>query len=77
MPGFELIGKAEADAVSEIFNDGILFAHGFDSLRKRYHVREFETKCSEYFKVDYCRAVASGTAGLKCALKADWSSTRR
>ena len=71
MPGFELIGKDEADAVSEIFNEGgILFAHGFDSIRKRYHVREFESKCSQYFKVDYSRAVASGTAGLKCALKA-------
>ena len=71
MPGFELIGKDEADAVSEIFNEGgILFAHGFDSIRKRYHVREFESKFSQYFKVDYSRAVASGTAGLKCALKA-------
>ena len=71
MPGFELIGKDEANAVAEIFNEGgILFAHGFDSLRKKYHVREFESKCSEYFKVDYSRAVASGTAGLKCALKA-------
>ncbi len=71
MPGFELIGKDEADAVSEIFNEGgILFAHGFDSIRKRYHVREFESNCSQYFKVDYSRAVASGTAGLKCALKA-------
>ena len=71
MPGFELIGKDEADAVSEIFDEGgILFAHGFDSIRKRYHVREFESKFSQYFKVDYSRAVASGTAGLKCALKA-------
>ena len=40
MPGFELIGKDEADAVSEIFNEGgILFAHGFDSIRKRYSKR--------------------------------------
>ena len=71
MPGFELIGKDEANAVAEIFNEGgILFAHGFDSLRKKYHVREFESKCSEYFKVDYSCAVSSGTAGLKCALKA-------
>ena len=71
MPGFELIGKDEANAVAEIFKEGgILFAHGFDSLRKKYHVREFESKCSEYFKVDYSRAVSSGTAGLKCALKA-------
>ena len=71
MPGFELIGKEEATAVAEIFNEGgILFAHGFDSLRKKYHVREFEAKSSEYFKVKYSRAVSSGTAGLKCALKA-------
>ena len=71
MPGFELIGKDEANAVAEIFNEGgILFAHGFDSLRKKYHGREFESKCSEYFKVDYSCAVSSGTAGLKCALKA-------
>ena len=71
MPGFELIGKEEANAVAEIFNEGgILFAHGFDSLRKKYHVREFEAKSSQYFKVNYSRAVASGTAGLKCALKA-------
>ena len=48
MPGFELIGKEEASAVAEIFNEGgILFAHGFDSLRKKYHVREFEAKSSE------------------------------
>jgi len=71
MPGFELIGKEEANAVAEIFDEGgILFAHGFDSLRKKYHVREFEAKSSQYFKVNYSRAVASGTAGLKCALKA-------
>ena len=71
MPGFELIGKEEANAVAEIFDEGgILFAHGFDSLRKKYHVREFEAKSSKYFKVNYSRAVASGTAGLKCALKA-------
>ena len=71
MPGFELIGKEEANAVSEIFDEGgILFAHGFDSLRKKYHVREFESECSDYFNVDFSCAVASGTAGLKCALKA-------
>ena len=71
MPGFELIGKEEANAVAEIFDEGgILFAHGFDALRKKYHVREFEAKASQFFKVNYSHAVASGTAGLKCALKA-------
>ena len=71
MPGFELIGKEEQKAVSEVFDEGgILFSHGFDSLRKKYHVREFEEKASSYFNSKYCVALSSGTAGLKCALKA-------
>ena len=45
MPGFELIDKKEFIAVKKIFDDGgILFAHGFDNIRKNYHVREFEKK---------------------------------
>ena len=36
MPGFELIGREEKEAVIEVFEEGgILFAHGFDSLRKK------------------------------------------
>ena len=71
MPGFELIGKEEQEAVNQIFEEGgILFAHGFDSLRKKFHVREFEKACEHYFKSNYCMAVSSGTAGIKCALKA-------
>ena len=59
MPGFELIGKEEQLAVQEVFEEGgILFAHGFDSLRKRYHVKEFELKTSQYFKSKYCVAVS-------------------
>ena len=71
MPGFELIGKEEQLAVQEVFEEGgILFAHGFDALRKRYHVKEFESNTSKYFNSKYCVALSSGTAGLKCALKA-------
>ena len=71
MPGFELIGREEKEAVIEVFDEGgILFAHGFDSLRKKYHVREFEAACADYFKSKYCIALSSGTAGIKCALKA-------
>ncbi len=71
MPGFELIGKEEQEAVNQVFNEGgILFAHGFDSLRKKFHVREFEAKCESYFNSKYCMAVSSGTSGIKCALKA-------
>ena len=72
MPGFELIGDEEREAVNELFDDGgILFAHGFDSMRnERYHVREFEQKFANYLGVKYAQAVSSGTAALKIALLA-------
>ena len=71
MPGFELIGKEEQEAVNQIFKDGgILFAHGFDAMRKNFHVREFEAKAHEYFECSHALAVSSGTAAIKVALKA-------
>ncbi|MDQ7822769.1 MAG: DegT/DnrJ/EryC1/StrS family aminotransferase [Candidatus Eremiobacteraeota bacterium] len=73
MPGFEVFGKEEQAAINEIFelNGGILFAHGFDAMRKGvYRVREFETAFAKKMKVPYAQAVASGTAALKVALKA-------
>jgi len=71
VPGFELIGKEEQEAVNEIFNDGgILFAHGFDALRRNFHVREFEAITGEYFECKHALAVSSGTAAIKVALKA-------
>ena len=38
MPGFELIDQKEQLAVQRLFKKegGILFAHGFDKLRKSY-----------------------------------------
>ena len=43
MPGYELINYKERNAINKLFDEsGILFAHGFDNLRKKYHVREFE-----------------------------------
>ncbi len=71
MPGFELIDKAELKAVNSIFkNGGILFAHGFEGIRKNFHVREFESKTCTFFKCKYALAVTSGTAAIKIALKA-------
>ena len=71
MPGFELIGKEEQEAVNQIFNDGgILFAHGFDTMRKNFHVREFETTTASHFNCSHTLAVSSGTAAIKLALKA-------
>lgn len=71
MPGFELINDEEIKAVNSIFkNGGVLFAHGFEKIRKKYHVREFEKKVCIYFKCKHALAVTSGTAAIKIALKA-------
>ncbi len=71
MPGFELVDHLERDAVSSIFDEGgVLFAHGFDNLRSRYHVRDFEKNCRRYFNSAHALALSSGTSALKCSLKA-------
>ena len=70
MPGFEIIDNKEANAVNKLFKNenSILFAHGFDSLRKRYHVRELEKNFNKKLKNKYTLAVSSGTAAIKIAL---------
>ena len=71
MPGYELIGKEEKLATSKIFDDGgILFHRGFENIRKEYNVHELSSKFSNYFGVSYAAGVSSGTAAIKCALKA-------
>ena len=71
MPGWEIIGKKEKNAINGLFREGgILFAHGFDKFRKKYHVREFEEKSRKKFKSKYAVAVTSGTAAIKIGLKA-------
>jgi len=73
MPGFEVFGEEERKAINELFdaNGGILFAHGFDALRKGvYKVREFEAAASKKFGVPHAQAVSSGSAALRVALAA-------
>lgn len=71
MPGFELINDEEKNAVNDLFDDGgVLFPHGFDGIRKNYHVREFEELSSKYFSCNHSLAVSSGTAAIKIGLKA-------
>jgi len=73
MPGFELVGKEERDAVLEIFDKhgGILFKHGFDALRNgSYKVPEFEKAFAGYIGSSHAQAVTSGTAALKVGLQA-------
>jgi 8-amino-3,8-dideoxy-alpha-D-manno-octulosonate transaminase len=71
MPGFELVGQEERDALNALFDEGgILFAHGFDAMRKKYHVREFEQAVATKLGAAHGLAVTSGTSALKIGLKA-------
>ena len=72
MPGFELIGNKELNNIKEIFkkSNGVLFAHGFEKLRKNiFRVRKFENEISKFFGSKYVQCVSSGTAAIKIALK--------
>jgi len=73
MPGFELVGKEEQDAINEIFeqSNGVVFAHGFDALRNHiFRVRDLEKVVAKKVGSRYAQAVSSGSAALKVALKA-------
>lgn len=73
MPGFEAIGDEEKMSVLSIFDEGngVLFRHGFDSLRGSSHkVREFETMFSRTLGIPDALAVSSGSAALRVALAA-------
>ncbi len=70
MPGFERIDNNELSLVTKVFQEGgVLFAHGFEQLRKRFWVRELESKISSYFNIKHCLLTSSGTSALKIALK--------
>ena len=71
MPGYELIGEEEKNAAIKIFDEGgILFHRSFENLRKKFYVRELGDECQQYFGAKHCSAVSSGTAAIKCSLKA-------
>ena len=73
MPGFEVVGAEEKQALIDLFDkqNGILFRHGFDALRKgQFQVLDFEREFAEYVGAKYALAVQSGTAAVKVGLKA-------
>lgn len=72
MPGFELIGKEEKEAVDDIFEKGgVLSRYGLDAKRQNiFRVDEFERAICQKINAKYCLAVSSGTAALKIGLQA-------
>jgi len=72
MPGFELIGKEEQDAVNEVFDKGgVLYRYGWDEKRQHiYRVDDFEKAFADKFGAKYALGVTSGSAALKVTLEA-------
>lgn len=71
MPGFELIGKEEQNAINEVFkkSNGVLYRYAFDERRNYiYRVNEFEKKIAKKVGVKYAYCVCNGSAALKIAL---------
>lgn len=71
MPGFELIGKEEQDAVNDIFeiSKGVLYRYGLDERRNNiFRVTDFEKKLAEKVNSKYSLFVCNGTAALKLGL---------
>lgn len=73
MPGYELIGTEERDAILEWFDasNGVMFAHGFEGRRNGiFKVREFERAIAATVGAEHALAVSSGSAALLVALRA-------
>jgi 8-amino-3,8-dideoxy-alpha-D-manno-octulosonate transaminase len=70
MPGYELIGKEEQQAVNEVFEKGgVLYRYGLaDKRLKIYRVDDFEREVAKKVGAKYCHCVCNGTAALKVAL---------
>lgn len=70
MPGFEVIGKEEQDAVNDVFNrGGVLYRYGWADKRQNiYRVDEFEQAFAKKMGAAHALALSSGTGALKTAL---------
>jgi len=73
MPGYELLGDEEKNALIQIFeqSNGILYRYGFDERRNNiFRVHEFEEAIKNKLKARYAHATSSGTAALIASLHA-------
>ncbi len=70
MPGFELIGEEEKQAVMDVFDKGgVLYRYGLDEKRQHiFRVCEFENKIAIKVGAKFALCVNTGTAALKLGL---------
>lgn len=70
MPGYELVGKEERDAVLEVFDKGgVLYRYGLNDKRQNiFRVDEFEKRIAAKVGAKHALMVCNGTAALKLCL---------
>jgi len=70
MPGYELIGKEEKEAIIDIFEKGgVLYRYALNDRRQNiFRVDDFEKEVAKKVGAKYCLCVCNGTAALKLAL---------
>ena len=70
MPGWEIIGDDERQAVNEVFdNGGVLFRQAFAGVRNNmYKVKDFEAAFAQFTSARYAHAVTSGAAGFPTSI---------
>ncbi|MEW6482427.1 MAG: DegT/DnrJ/EryC1/StrS family aminotransferase [bacterium] len=70
MPGFELIGEEEKQAVMEVFEKGgVLYRYGLNAKREDiFRVEDFEKELAKKVGTKYALCVCNGTAACKLAL---------
>jgi 8-amino-3,8-dideoxy-alpha-D-manno-octulosonate transaminase len=73
MPGWEVLGQEELDAIQEWWHasGAVMMAHGNDARRNGiFKVREFERAFAEGHGIAHAQAVSSGSTALLVALRA-------
>lgn len=72
MPGWELVGQEERDAVLEVFDKGgVLYRYGLNDRRQNiFRVDEFERRIAAKVGAKHALMVCNGTAALKLCLVA-------
>jgi 8-amino-3,8-dideoxy-alpha-D-manno-octulosonate transaminase len=70
MPGWELVGEEEKQAVCDVFDKGgVLYRYGLDARRQKiFRVDDFERELAKKVGAKHALMVCNGTAAVKLAL---------